>query len=399
LTQQKPAARDTDMKLLAEGNDVIPLFWPHITQKMRDNAGAQLQTRWLGQGPRVDEFEGRFNSEVLEDKGYSVAVNSGTSALHLAYKLAIEKYFPDAGKKLGGHVICPVFTCTATNLPWLYMGMDIVWADIDPVSMNISADSVEALINSETRAISVVHYGGYPADMERLSAIAAKWGIPIIEDAAQALGGVFQGSPIGTISDYTAFSFQAIKHITTGDGGLLALTDQNDLAKAKRVRWFGIDRAGKQNGTWENDITEIGYKYQMTDIAASLGLGGLDDLQNVMEHRTSLLARYESNLEGNSSARLLVLPEEQKNNSTHAAWLATVVVEEGRNELREALRAANIESNPVHFRNDIYTVFEEAVGECPVMDSIDGKYLCLPLHTNMSLSDVDRVSEVITGAW
>lgn len=393
--------RDTDASLLT-GQDVISLFWPHVNQAMRDNVAQQLTTRWLGQGPGVDRFEERFSEQVLEGHASSIAVNSGTSALHLAYILAMEKYWPGLISKPSGNVICPVFTCTATNIPWLYIGgLEIKWADIDPRSMNISAQSVAELIDNETRAISVVHYGGYPVDIEPIRLLAQERGIPIIEDAAQALGGRYNGAPIGTVSPYTTFSFQAIKHITTGDGGLFTLTDPNEIAAAKRVRWFGIDRAGKQNGTWENDIWEIGYKYQMTDIAAALGHGGLDDLPNILSTRFALLARYEQQLSSNSRVRLLSLSQEEKDaGSVHAAWLATIIVESGRNDLRDALRAAGVESNPVHFRNDKYSVFgEKTVAHVPVMDAIDGRYLCLPLHTNMSLSDVDRVCEIVNGTW
>ena len=189
-----------------------------------------------------------------------IATGAGTDALHLAYILS--------GLKFGDEVIAPVYTCTATNIPFLYMGVKIKFADVDPATMNISVESVKKLITSKTKAIVCTHYGGLPCDMDELRKIASRKKIPIIEDAAHALGATYGNKPIGSLSDFTMFSFQAIKHITTGDGGMLCIKNKKLLDKARRIRWFGIDREGKQKGTWKNDIYEVGYKYQMTDIGA-----------------------------------------------------------------------------------------------------------------------------------
>jgi perosamine synthetase len=393
-------SKDIDLPLLKDKELSLPLFWPHVTPLMKKNVSDQLETRWLGQGPKVDEFEKLFEKNILKSNSYAVAVNSGTSALHLAYLMALNEYWPGAKNKVDGNVVCPVFTCTATNMPLLYMGLKIRWADVSLNSMNVSIETIEAAIDHKTRAIVVVHYGGFPVDMTPITKLASKLGIPVIEDAAQALGGSIDGEAIGTISNYTAFSFQAIKHITTGDGGLLSLKNRDEVALAKRLRWFGIDRVGKQNGTWENDIRELGYKYQMTDIAASLGVAGLEDFDNVLNHRRELLYTYSKLLKENNRVQLLIPNEHEEKQMHHAAWLATLVIAQGRNELRSKLREQGIESNPVHFRNDGYTSFKNlAEGECPNMDIIDNKYLCIPLHTNMDISDVERVSHVINGKW
>lgn len=392
--------RDSDLPLLSQESSNISLFWPHVTDKMRQLVAQQLETRWLGQGPQVEEFERKFQETVIEPDVFPVAVNSGTSALHLSYLLAMDKYWPDWNNGDKGEAIVPVFTCTATNIPLRYLGLDIKWADIDPTSMNISIESIKQQLTPRTRLIVVVHYGGFPVDVEAIRQFADPLGIPVVEDAAQALGAKVRGRPIGTLGDYSAFSFQAIKHITTGDGGLLTVKSTQEAEKARRLRWFGIDRVGKQNGTWENDIFEVGYKYQMTDIAASLGLGGLLDLDNVLSLRRSLLDRYSKNLRNETRVRLLVPADESKTDFEHAAWLATVVVDQRRDVLRELLRTNGVEANPVHFRNDIYSTFQGfSSGFCPTMDSIDGKYLCLPLHTQMNVGQVDRICEVISSKW
>ena len=238
------------------------LFQPYISKKSKKNINKVLSGRWIGQGPMVDKFENKFK-KMFGGNNHAIATGAGTDALHLAYILA--------GLKKGDEVITTVFTCSATNIPLLYMDIKIKFADVDVRTMNICTESVKKLISKKTKAIIFVDYGGLPCDLEELNKIAKKYKIPLIEDAAHALGARYKNKMIGSISDFTTFSFQAIKHFTTGDGGMLTIKDKNLVKKAKRIRWFGIDREGKQKGTWKNDVFEIGYKYQMTDISATLG--------------------------------------------------------------------------------------------------------------------------------
>ena len=143
-------------------------------------------------------------------------------------------------------------------------------------------------ISKKTKAIVCVHYGGIPCDMSEIKKIAKKYNVKVIEDAAQALGGKYKNQNIGTISDFTIFSFQAIKHITTGDGGMLCIKDPKLIEKAKRIRWFGIDRRKKQLGIWKNDIKEVGFKYQLTDLGASIGYQSLIDFKKIISHRLKI---------------------------------------------------------------------------------------------------------------
>ena len=301
-----------------------------------------------------------------------------------------------AGILPGDEVISPVFTCTATNIPLIYCGAKIRFADVDPTTMNISIEHVKELISEKTKAIVCVDYGGCPCEMDELRTLAKQYGIPIIEDAAQSLGGLYKGKSIGTIADYTAFSFQAIKHVTTADGGMVTLKDESMERKLKRLRWFGIDRSAKQNGIWNNDITEVGYKYQMTDIAAAMGLASLKTFDEKMNHRQNLLKKYKKELVGIDG---LTLVGNDFIGNGHAAWLCTVIVEK-REDLQRKLRENNIESNQVHFRNDRYSVFGgNRCKDCPNMDSVEDKYLILPLHTLLSEHDVERVCQVIKSGW
>src|SRR3989440_4061360 len=226
-----------DMPLMETAKGNIVLFHPHVSEGARQRVSEQLATRWIGQGPAVAEFESRF-SKMFCGGFTTAAVGSGTDALHLAYLLA--------GIEPGDEVITPVFTCTATNIPLLYIGAKPVFADVKRDSLNIDPAHVRELVTDKTKAIVCVHYGGLPCDMDELRKIADETGVPIIEDAAHAVVATYKGRSIGSISEFTMFSFQAIKHITTGDGGMLAIRDAELLPAARRIRWFGIDREGKQ---------------------------------------------------------------------------------------------------------------------------------------------------------
>ena len=262
--------------------------------------------------------------------------------------------------------------------------------------MNIDPEHVRSLVTERTKAIVCVHYGGLPCDMDELQQIASEVGVPLIEDAAQAIGASYKGRPVGSISDFTAFSFQAIKHITTGDGGMLMLRDPELVAKTKRIRWFGIDREAKQGGTWANDIHEVGYKYQMTDIGAAMGLAALETLDETLSLRRSILDCYIDRLQDVDGVEVVGANVPDR---VHAAWLCTVLVER-RKDLERKLREESIESGQVHFRNDRYSVFANfREDELPNMNALEERYLVLPLHTHMSVGDASRVCDVIRSGW
>lgn len=363
----------------------IVLFHPHIPKKAKEYVCDTLSTRWIGQGPKVDLFEARFRAQFRQT-GPCISTGSGTDALHLAYILA--------GLGPGDEVLVPLFTCTATNLPLLYMGAKPRFVDVDPKTLNLSIRDLEAKVSERTKAIVCVHYGGLPCDMDAIGALARRFGIPVIEDAAHALGASYDGKPVGAISEFTMYSFQAIKHLTTGDGGMLTFVDEALAPAARRLRWFGIDRTDKQKGIWENDITEVGYKYQMTDIGAAMGLAGLEEFDDTLAHRRALYRRYVDNLKGVSHVAVVDDFDPRKQ---HAAWLFTVLVEDRMN-CQLKLRSRKIESGQTHFRNDRYSVFG-CSEEFPAMDSIDEKYLVLPLHTKVTLEDVDYICDTLREGW
>lgn len=374
------------MSLMDVSDDNIVLFHPHVPESAINLVEQTLRTRWIGQGPKVDQFEREFSARFGAGRT-AIAVGSGTDAMHLSYILA--------GIEAGDEVITPVFTCAATNIPLLYQKAAIRFADVQPDTLNIDPSHVKQLITDRTKAIVCVHYGGLPCDLDELSAIAAERGIPIIEDAAHALGGAYKGKPVGSISEFSMFSFQAIKQLTTGDGGMLVLKDSSLAEKARRVRWFGIDRVAKQMGNWDNDITEIGYKYQMNDIAAAMGLSSLAEFDIVLALRQKLFKRYSDNLQGTPGLQII---GDGYTDREHAAWIFTVIAE-NRLDLQTKLRSHHIESNQVHYRNDRYTVFGGRRENLPNMDRIEEKYLVLPLHPKISIEQVDKICDVIRSGW
>jgi perosamine synthetase len=364
----------------------IVLFHPHISANAINAVVNVLNSRWIGQGPLVDEFERKFSSRFAGDFP-AVGVGAGTDALHLAYVLS--------SLRPGDEVITPIFTCTATNMPFLYMGAKIVFADIQPDTLNIDPADVRRRITEKTKAIVCIHHGGLPSDIAELHSIANEYGLKVIEDAAHALGATYRGQSIGGISDFTMFSFAAVKNITTCDGGMLIVRDASLLDKARRLRNAGINRKAKQAGIWENDIFEIGYRYQMSDMAAAMGLAALDEFDQVLVHRRSLLEEYQCELANIPGLAVVGAGYQDR---THAAWMCTVLVER-REALQNKLREQSIESSQVHYRNDRYSIFGGRKYDFPNMDAVEDKYLHLPLHTRMNRSDVTRICATIRNGW
>ncbi|MDP3986630.1 MAG: aminotransferase class V-fold PLP-dependent enzyme, partial [Nanoarchaeota archaeon] len=297
-----------------------------------------------------------------------------TSSLELAYHLI--------GLKEGDEAIVPVLNCTAGQMGLLRRGVKIVFADIEKETLNMDPRDMENKISGKTRAIVVVHLGGIEANPEILE-IAKRHNIPVIVDAAQ------HHEPKELDGDYICYSFQAIKHITTADGGMLCLKEKGVYDRAKLLRWFGIDRELKERKNyqaWERremtfDIEEAGFKYQPTDIDACFGLAALPDLERVIEYRKMLVEIYEKKLLGIKGVDII---------AGGSCWLMGILVEE-RDELAEFLKESGVENNLVHLRNDIFRVFGGQRENLPNMNEIEPRYLYLPLNPKVTPGDVDYI--------
>jgi dTDP-4-amino-4,6-dideoxygalactose transaminase len=273
----------------------------------------------------------------------------------------------------------------------LLLGAKTVFADIRPDTLTIDPADVERKITDKTKAIVTVHLGGQVEDVAKFRRLSKTFRIPIIEDAAQALG----ADRIG-YGDYTCYSFQAIKHLTTGDGGMLAVKRAADYAKAKRLRWFDIDREAKKNRKWQAwdrrgitfDQEVPGYKYHGNDIAASIGLAALKTVRKSIAHRNRLVAEYRKLLSGSKAVELL-------KDGISANWLFMVKVKGSRDDFADHLLRHGVETNVAHIRNDIFRVFGGKRLDLPGMNEVEYRYLCLPLNDRVRMEDVRHICRLI----
>ena len=336
-----------------------------------------LNSGFYAEGPKVAEFEACLAEFV--GNPFTVTVNSGTAALYLALYMS--------GVKPGKAVITTPITSPATNISIPRLGAEILWADVDPQSGNICPHSVGRLLDryrDQVAAVIAVDWGGMPCDFDELRR-AINGRAMLIEDAAHALCAEYKGQRAGSYADFTCFSFQAVKHITTGDGGLLTCLHKNPWQRAKRLRWFGIDR-GKPGRAFDDDLMEAGFKFHMNDIAASIGLAQLEDLPAIMRRRREIARYYESELQGYEHQRTAYAAES-------GYWLFTLKVAD-RDRLIARLDQAGIDASPVHCRNDTYTAFTNCTlgrdGLAAAAD-FDRQMLCIPVGEWLTDDAVERV--------
>lgn len=365
----------------------MDFFYTHISQSAIRNANDVLTTTFLSEGKRVLEFEKRLSSEL--GLNLPVALNSGTTALHLALIVA--------GVGPGDEVILPAQTFIATGMAILAERAKPVFCDIDPETGNMCWNSLSSKITERTKAVIPVHWGGYPCDLEQIQEVCSKKNIAIIEDAAHALGATYHGLPIGSISRFTAFSFQAIKHITTGDGGALSFACAKDEEDARIRRWFAIDRANSKPsilGEREYDADRVGYKFHMNDLAASVGLGNLDDFQKIKIRLSSIAKKYRSELANIEGLKLL----RSESDRVSANWLFTVRVKR-REDFIKALASRGIPTSVVHLRIDKNSIFGGTNNDLAGQEVFDAEQVSLPIHYGLSDEDVSNVIAAVRSGW
>ncbi len=352
----------------------ITLFNPYVPESAKKALNKTLNSRWVGQGAKVDEFEKLWEKKISFPHK-AVAVGSGTDALHLAYILA--------GIGEGDEVIAPVFTYPGANIPLLYQRAKIIFADVKEDCLNIDPKDIEKKLTPRTKAIVVVHYGGVPCDMDAIKRSAGKHQLPLIVDAAHSAGESYEDKKIGSISDFTCFSFQAVKMITTGSGGMLTIKKPDLVEKAKRLRLFGMSKTSKLNDRRINDITELGYRYETTDISATMGIESLKVLNTTLGHYKMLSETYRKGLEGIPGLKYI------------GGLSLCIILTDKRKELEQRLMGHGIESSQVDYRNDIYSIFGGRVKDCPNMDALEDKYLVLPMHYYLKKSDIQYICQII----
>jgi dTDP-4-amino-4,6-dideoxygalactose transaminase len=292
----------------------------------------------------------------------------------------------------GDEVITTPVTCVATNMPILLAKANPVWADINPYTGNIEPKSIAQRVTEKTKAIVIVDWGGLPCDLDEISSIASEYQIPVIEDAAHALGAEYGNRKIGAHADFVCFSLQAVKAITTGDGGALVCRNADDFERAKRLSWYGI---GRQLRLTNYDILEPGYKYIMNDIVAAIGIAQLAHLDDLLLIRRRNATTYDKRLR--SIMGISTVPKEPKKLSSN--WLYTVFVEK-RDDFIEMLQHHGISASIVHKRNDHYSVFRPFLREdLPGVDKFSETMACIPVGHWVSQEDVYFISDAIQEGW
>ncbi len=373
--------------------DYIPFAQPLFGEEEKKEMMATLDSGWATLGPRTKQFEDDFARYV--GAKHAIGVTSCTAAIHLALIAA--------GVGPGDEVIVPVFTFTASANPVIHVGAKPILVDIEPDTFNIDPSAVEKKITKKTKAIIPVHYGGQPVNMVKIRAIAKKHNLVIIEDAAHAVGTVYKNKMIGHNSDFACFSFHPIKNMSTGDGGMITTTSKRAADHLSQLRLHGMSKdAWKRHsaaGSWRYDITEPGFKYNMFDIQAALGIQQLKKLEKFVKIRRDYAHMYDTAFK---SIPEIITPFVNKN-IRHVYSLYTIKVNTSglkmkRNAIVDELKKKGIGVSvyfiPLHYFT-FYKKMGYKKGDFPVAEKVFDSIISLPLYPKMTKKDVDYVSSTL----
>jgi len=372
MLNQTQSSREKSLSFSTASSAPIPVFRPSYGEEEVQAVRECLEKGWTGCGPKVKAFEAVFAEFI--GVPFAVATNSCTASLHLALKvLDLE----------GAEVVTTPMTFVSTNHAILYNRAVPVFADIDPNTLNIDPESIAKRITDKTKAIMVMHFGGHACDMDAIMAIAEKHKLYVIEDCAHACGGEYKGKKLGSIGHLGCFSFHAVKNLAIGDGGMITMRDEKLRDRFFKLRWVGIskdtwDRNRKEGYSWDYDVHELGFKYQMNDIAAAIGLEQLKKLDALNEKRRVLAAAYDQAFQGLHAVEPLKVYAYTK--KAHHNY---VLKAERRDELMAFLKERKISSS-VHYRpNNHFSVYRSGRGETPVSETVWKKLVTLPLFPDL----------------
>lgn len=370
-------------------NKLIPVLQPSIGQEEIDAVAEVMRSGWLGLGPRTEEFEKAFSAYT--GNRFSVALNSGTAALHLAM---------DALDLVpGDEVIVPSITFISTIHAVSYVGATPVFADIEPDTMNLSVLDIERKITDKTKAIIVVHLAGHPCDMDAIHELAQSKGIKVVEDAAHACGAEYKGRPIGSISDLTCFSFHAVKNLTCGEGGAITCNTEWMYRKFREMRWVGISRdtwirsSAEKVYAWQYFVDKVGYKYHMNDLQAAMGIVQLKKLDALNGRRREIANNYRNELK---EIPWIELPQEQPYaRSSWHLFQIKLPEEKQRDRLIAHLQESNIASGVHYYPCHLHPCYMHLKAIVPVSSEIWKRILTLPIHPNITDQDMDRIIDCL----
>lgn len=372
-----------------------------------------LMSGFIGQGPKVEEFE-KSLKEYFQNH-LVLTTNSATSAEHLAiHMLKSPSKNLEVFDGLGGRdrtwpgisdtdeILTTPLTCTATNWPILANGLNIKWVDVDTETCNMDLDDLSRKITHKTKAIMVVHWGGYPTDLEKLKEIQLKsermFGFKpaIIEDCAHSFGSTYKGKKIGNHGNICTFSFQAIKHLTTGDGGALVLPHKELYDRSKLLRWYGIDReTNSKDFRCEDDIKEWGYKFHMNDINATIGIHNLKHVfEKVINKNIENANFYNEKLKNIDGITLM----ENKSDRQSSHWIYTIKVKD-RDNFLDYMKSCGIMVSRVHERNDKHSCVKEYKTLLPNLDRLSSEMICIPNGWWVTKENREYILDCIKKGW
>ena len=377
----------------------IPFSTPEIDDSEINEVIDTLRSGWITTGPKVKKFESDFQ-DFIGSGVEAVAVNSATAGLHLALEAL--------GVGEGDEVILPSLTFTATAVVVRYLNADIKFLDVDPLTLNINIDHIRSAVTSRTKVIIVVHYAGLSCDMDKILSLANELNLKVVEDAAHALPTTYKGRTIGSLqSDATVFSFYANKTMTTGEGGMVVARDIDLIKRIKIMRLHGIDRDAftrfqSKKPKWYYEVVAPGFKYNMTDIAAAIGIHQLKKLPKFLERRQYLVKRYFNKL----ADLPLTLPSDDMNGGSHSWHLFIIRIKidakMNRDDLIQFLSDQGIGTSvhyvPLHRQPYWCNKYNLTNNMFPATDQAYLSMISIPLYTAMTDEQQDRVIKALHDA-
>jgi len=368
----------------------IPLFKVNLPKDIHLTLQPVLESGFISEGPKSKEFQEKLQEWL--GNPYTATVNSGTMALTLAYRLA--------GVGPGTSVIASPMTCLASTEPILSLGGRVIWCDIDPNTGNLDPRKLEELIEEDTVAVSFTDWSGTPCALDEIVDICERHGLKTIEDAAHSFGAAYKGNKVGSLGtkvSYTCFSFQAIKHMTTVDGGALACSNKEDFDRAVLLRWFGCARGHNSSPVkWSGDVVEPGYKGHMNDVNSAIGIESLKTIDSIIDAHKKNGKRLLELLKDDPRVECLDIPEYIDS----AFWIFTIKLEDAahRKKVSEELTLNGIGNNIVHTRNDSYSLFQDEPTSLSGMTTFSERMLNIPCGWWLTDADVEHVAAALRAA-
>jgi len=366
-----------------------PLFKPRLdTDEILLRLRAVLDSGYINEGIQVQEFK----QQLIEKLGHKhvTPTSSCTAAISMALKLA--------GVKAGDEVVTTSMTCIATNTPVLWMGAKIVWADICKETGNIDPEEVKRKISKKTKAVICVNWAGIPCELEKLWKICKENNVKLIQDAAHSFGATLHEKDVSHFADFTCYSFQAIKHITCGDGGAIICNSNDDYLKARAMKWFGFDREavkdtkGDWKGQrWEADVLEAGNKFHMNNISATIGLTSLAKSSDIISAHKHNAQTYNKLFQSTP----LITPLEAPLHSDPAYWVYSILLDEtiDRDYIAKKMNELGINAGLVHVPNHPYTCFRDSACKLPMTNYFAKHQLSLPCGWWLNSGDIEYIAQ------